>query len=883
MATAIQRNFSSGEVSEEVGARADQVKYATGLRTCLNFICERFGGLVNRPGTKHIATAGDPTIAADPASNAIRFIKFVFNDDQAYLIEMGHKTIAGTIVRPSDGYLRFYRNGVPLVVTAAPADWNSGTTYTKAQLVKIAGVYYYAREGVIATVPNLNKDPTTEYTYWSQMSGALYGGKIIYEIPSNYGYGDLRTINYVESADVLPFAHTLYPPAELSRHPNDGSGNPHWEWNTISTTPALVGPAVSSVGGSSAHYLYRVTSVQIGTYGESADPQAFTAAANDQAPITVSWTNETGALEYNVYKAPAGSGASQTQFGYIGTAKASPFIDVVDDGSTLTPGSQSSITPDMSDNPPSSRVLFVGAGNYPGVVTYCQQRLVFAGSINEPDTIWGSKTGDFHNYCVSRPAHADDAITFPLVSRRVNRITGLMQVDRLVALTSDSVWTINGDGDGTITQTAPNARQQAVRGASALPPLIVGSTPIFEQVRGGGIRAFRFDTLANAALADELSVFSAHLFAGHTIIAWDFAETPHGVVWMVRDDGVLIGMTWLPEQQVVGFHRHTTGAGDVIEDVAVLPENGRDVVYLLVRRMVGGVAQRHIEAMQPRNYAVADIASASWFVDDAVEYDGWDHAAITITITDAGSWVAVTLTASAPLFSAADATSHGGVSDFAFIMTLGGQAILLTGITYVDSTHIRATQIALGDYPGTAIPAPFRGATIAIWAKAVSIIPGLSHLEGRTVTVAGWNPLPATSVDGPKIFTGQVVAGGATTIPLHYWLARYRVGLSYASDMETLTLEPSQSTLLDKRKLIGPTAVSVKDTCGFKIGPDSGSLSPAAITGANMQQDLNTAASGTVVQAPPSRWDDYGRVFIRQDRPLPLAVLAVAPTVVVGG
>jgi hypothetical protein len=48
--TLFQRAFAGGELAPSLAARADQTKYLTGLRTCRNWIVQRFGGVANRPG-----------------------------------------------------------------------------------------------------------------------------------------------------------------------------------------------------------------------------------------------------------------------------------------------------------------------------------------------------------------------------------------------------------------------------------------------------------------------------------------------------------------------------------------------------------------------------------------------------------------------------------------------------------------------------------------------------------------------------------------------------------------------------------------------------------------------------------------------------------------
>src|SRR5262249_38902702 len=125
MPQVIQRSFAGGELSPSMYGRADQTKYQTGLKTCRNFQVLKHGGVANRIGSGMIAEVLD----SDVRTYAI---KFVFNAEQTYFIEVGEE------------YLRFVRSGARIVVSGVAA-YNGGTTYDIADLVVYNGVNYYSR------------------------------------------------------------------------------------------------------------------------------------------------------------------------------------------------------------------------------------------------------------------------------------------------------------------------------------------------------------------------------------------------------------------------------------------------------------------------------------------------------------------------------------------------------------------------------------------------------------------------------------------------------------------------------------------------------------------------------------------------------------------
>lgn len=355
-------------------------------------------------------------------------------------------------------------------------------------------------------------------------------------------------------------------------------------------------------------YAYQVTSFS--ATGDESLPTSAVTCKNDLALHekgmesnynTIAWTapENGGAVRYWVYKQQAGA------FGFIGATKATSLNDT-------------NILPEMTITPPSPNDSFYGVERHQSAVTLFNQRLALAGSTNKPQTIWTSMIANYHNFNVSTPAKANEAVTCTLASSELSTIRHLVDAENLLILTSAAEWRISSP----ITPTTVNAVKISDNGCTAVRPLTINNQVLFISAMGGEVRNLvpgltRTDQSTYAG--ESLSLLAAHLFMGHRIVDWAYAPVPYGVVWAVRDDGILLSLTYLPEQQVCAWCQHDTDGR--FESVASVPEGDETAVYfVVVRRITGGRDARFVERLASRKTAVT--AETAFFVDCGLSHHG---------------------------------------------------------------------------------------------------------------------------------------------------------------------------------------------------------------------------------------------------------------------
>jgi hypothetical protein len=339
-----------------------------------------------------------------------------------------------------------------------------------------------------------------------------------------------------------------------------------------------------------------------------------------------------------------------------------------------------------------------------------------------------------------------------------------------------------------------------------------------------------------------------------------YSKSPQPLLWFVSSSGYLLGLTYVPEQQVAAWHWHDTDGS--YESCTAIAEGSEDALYVIVKRTINSVTKRYVERFQTRQ--VTELADC-FFVDCGLSYDGTNTTATTVTVTGGTTWGpadTLTVTASSALFV------FPGTSDV-------GDAIVLTG---GDGTQYRLTILSTTSTTvATArvdkvIPVALRGVATTVWAFARNSFSGLTHLEGKTVSILA---------DG-AVQPQETVTSGSITLDRAFTVIQ--VGLPYESDLQTLPLTINiDGAGQGRRKNINKATLRVFQSSGIFVGPDADNLveakqrtnepygSPPALKSDEVDVDLMP------------KWANSGQVFIRQVDPLPLSVVGLTLEVVIGG
>ena len=600
-ARTLHRSFAAGEIAPEAFGRIDLTRFQTGLAECVNCISLPHGPVKNRPGFEYVQACRRNTTASV-------LIPFIIDVNQAYVLEFGATimrvhTEGGTVLETAKNISGINTGTDTVTITAhgfVATDWVYlagivGTT-------ELNGLFFKVRTVPTAdtfTLDRLDGTNVDMATYGAYVSGGT--ASRVYTLTTPYAAADLKTLHFAQSSGGMTITHPLYQQRELVR-----VSATSWTLTAITFDPSQAAPTsvtATATGTGSVTYSYVVTAISDDGLEESF-ASSVASCTNNLATAgnynTVTWTNASGAVRYNVSKALNGL------YGYIGQAL------------TGTTGFRDdNINADISQAPPEAADPFVGTGNYPRAVGYFEGRRWFGGTTNEPQGLWGSRSGLIGNMTKSIPSRDDDAITIRLVATRADVVQHVIPLNDLLLLTSGGEWRVTAQNSDAITARTLSYRPVGGIGASATNPVVTSESVVYAESSGGRLRELVYSWEAQGYKVNDLCLLAAHLFEGHSITSMAFSRSPHQIIWAVREDGVLLAVTYVPEHQVIGWHQHTTDG--LFESVAVIPESDGDRLYASIRRVVNGVTMRYVERMA--FHVVSPLADAV-FLDACVTYDG---------------------------------------------------------------------------------------------------------------------------------------------------------------------------------------------------------------------------------------------------------------------
>ena len=738
--TAAKQNFTSGEITPRLSGRTDLGRYDNAAQTIENFLVQPHGGLGRRPGTQFIREV-------KTSSAKTRLIPFQFNVEQAYILEFGNT------------YFRVYKDGGIVVSSGSPVEFT--TPYTTAQLDEIK----FAQTADVMYIAHPSHAPRkltrTSHTAWTINEVVLQRGAMLDQnLTTTTLTANGRTGSVTITASASLFAST-----DVGRLVKLHKGFAKITAFTNATTVTATVQELED-GRSELMPSYAASTLSF----HEGDPSTTGLEHNDR--IEDSAGNFITQGFENGMKITISGTSSNNGSGKL-------IVDVTDTVITLAPGidlaaesagSSFTLNGDLIADSNFSLGAFSDTTGFPAAVAFYEQRLVFAGTSSQPQTIFFSQSGDFENF--ERGTNDDDGLVYTIGSNEVNVIRYLASGRQLIVGTSGGEFIVRASGfDEPLKPNNTQIKQQTTYGSSNIQPMQVGNATLFLQRAKRKLRELVFSNESDSYVAPDMTILAEHITEGG-ITAFAYQQEPDSVAWTVRTDGVLSCMTYRREEQVVAWHRHIIGGvfgsgTAVVESIAVIPGDlDEDEVYLVVKRTIGGATKRYVERMSGFDFG-SDITDA-FFVDSGLTYSG--SAATTISgldhlegqtvsvLADGSLHPNVTVSSGAVTLQRSVTKAHIGLPFTSKVETLridGGSALgssqgKIKRISEVTIRLFRSVGLKVGTSSSELDIVPFRDSGDAM-STAIPLFTGDKTVEFRggydddaTIVIQQDQPLPMT-------------------------------------------------------------------------------------------------------------------------------------------
>lgn len=633
-----QNSFSSGELSPILKGRSNLSQYGNGCETLENFVVLPQGGVTKRPGTEFIREV------KNSANNTV-LLPFIVGTKQSYVLEFGNN------------YIRFYRNGGILLSTAAITNgtfdtdltgWTDSDTGTgvssfssgtmllnggatgvaiRTQEVEYVGISQHTLTFTVSTnsvnyrigttaggseitsgtaavgVSNIAFTPTTAgsvyITFRNPNNNNANVDSVsldapIYELDSPYTSAQVQDVQWAQSKDTMYLTHGDVSLRKIRRF---GASN----WDLV---------AVDLVDGP----YYNKTDDEYGGVGTdiTITPSATTGTVTLTASAALFVSTDVGrAIRYRPDTSAEWSELTIKTFSSATSVTA--LVEKVLAGTTASEEWRLGMFSDTTGHPSS--------------VTFHEQRLVLANTEDRPQTVWFSRAGDIEIFQPDNDTYKDEvdatsAITYTVASRDTNNIVWLSSRDILFLGTVGAIFTAKASSlDEAITPNNVSIKPTVLTSAHYTMPVETTNATLFIHYHQKKLMELAYNIERDNMAAVDLSLLSEQFGEGKlTRIARQ--EEPYNILWAIDAAGNLGALTYLRDQQVIGWHKHILGGTDVVvKSVTCVPGLRESELWMIVSRTIDGSTKQYVERMSQFFRDDIDDVDAM-FLDSSLTYSG---------------------------------------------------------------------------------------------------------------------------------------------------------------------------------------------------------------------------------------------------------------------
>ena len=928
-------NWTAGEISDRLDGRTDLTRYFNGAKTLENFVVYPAGGAARRPGTQFIHEVKS-------SASAARLIPFEFNTTTAntYVLEFGNNYFRvykdGGIVTETGKTISAATKANPVVITANSHGFSNGDHVIISGVVgmtELNGVTGIVAGKTTNTFQLTDVDGTNINSSAFTTYGSAGTASKIVEVVTTYTTAQIPEIKVTQSADVMYITQSDHPVRKISRTSDTAwtltdvtfINGPYLDENSTTTTITANARSGSSCTLTASTSTFVSTDVGrfVKIYNGYVKITAFTSATvvvgtvgTDElgiAEILPSYASDTISF---VEGDPSGTGSSHNDFirdsakqfveegfteGMIITASGSvassgvnnkdyEIVKVTSDEITLVP------VDDVVAESASPTITLVGkliattdwslgafstTTGHPRACAFYEQRLVFAATTSQPQSVFFSVAGDFENMTDS--TSDSSAMNYTIGSNQVNRILYLASARSLVVGTTGGEFVVRASGtDEPITPTNVQIKQQATYGSADIQPIQAGSYTLFVQRAKRKLRELGYVYDTDAYQAVDLTILADHV-TEDGIVELAYQQEPFSIVWACTGNGRLVGMTYRREEQVVAWHQHKVGGRFGIATITLTDYDNISAGTTIKITDSAGTTTTFTSTASTgsgTNFQVATNNNTSASNLKTI-IDGQSNLTatvssnvVTVTETSHSSTGFLTIVTTDTVRLASTDEGIAVVENLAVIPgDLNQDNLYMVVKRTINGVTRRYVEVLANiDFGSDVQDAFFVDSALTYSGTSTSSLSGLEHLEGQAVSI-----LEEGSAHPDKTVSSGAISMDRSTTKAH-------VGLAYTSTLKTVRLESGSASATAQAKIKKIHSVTVRffRTVGASVGTSISNVDviPFRDSSDNTDNAVPLFTGDKTIESASS-WDTEGSIVVTQTQPLPMTIVGIYPRVVI--
>ena len=651
----VQNSFAGGELSPKMHGRFDADLYKQGLKEMKNFVPLLQGPAKRRPGTYYAANATTNT------SDGSRLVPFYFGEGQSYVLEFSNGKIrffsqnGQLLVNGGTTPYEVSTTGITAAqcleidfTQSADVLYIVHKDFKPKQLARtIAASGTRAADNSVWTLTDvdfldgpwdaINTD-NTKLVKVTAVTGSDYEWVHVDGVAIDtsddrfvlYGHGLMNgtKIRFPTDANSLDGTTSLTVGNLVTASSTASSENGFPSLNTdyyVINAQSSSFQIASTLGGSALEFKLSIASGAVTEWTGKLEVQKKVIKKGKACTITATGhtfdsDDDERLIRVNTF---AGSEAEKTKGIRWTWFK---ITAVAGGGGSITATSQGEVGL-VDVNTREWRMGILGGDNkWPSAIEIHQQRLVVAASLQYPTTIWLSEAGDFLSFApdskigvstgssdsigqtiMGEQILDNNAISLTIDSDTVDEIYWIEEGKKLAIGTSGGIFNLYGSETSyTITPTNFSLIRDTSWEAADIKPARVGNAMIYVQFNRRKMRVLTFSGQDVQYESSEIS-YQADELVGKEVKELVYQKQPHSLTWCRLKDGTLASLSYEDTMPVVGWGHHTIGGTQAdatlgnhakVESMAVIPHDGRDQLWLIVKRDIHGSTVRYVEFLE---------------------------------------------------------------------------------------------------------------------------------------------------------------------------------------------------------------------------------------------------------------------------------------------